>query len=98
MRDFKRTHKLGRFADGAEEKIREKEKQEEEMAGKIKVGDRCEVSVEGAPARRGTVRFVGTCPCVCSLRESGLALFSHSFLCALHSFIAPPLCLNFQLL
>ena len=34
VRDFKRTHKLGRFADGAEEKMREKERQEE-MAGKI---------------------------------------------------------------
>ena len=49
----------GRFDPEAEARRREKEKQEEVAAKSIKIGDRVEVKVPGAPSRRGTVKYNG---------------------------------------
>lgn len=49
----------GRFDPEAEARRREKEKEEEVAAQSIKIGDRVEVKVPGAPSRRGTVKYNG---------------------------------------
>lgn len=65
VRAFKERNKLGRFSAEAQEQQAQFERDNEEAAGKIKVGDRCQVQLgEGGDddnglARRGTVRFVG---------------------------------------
>jgi tubulin-folding cofactor B len=65
VRAFKERNKLGRFSDEAQEQQAQFDRDNEEAAGKIKVGDRCQVQLgEGGDddnglARRGTVRFVG---------------------------------------
>ena len=60
---WKKRNKLGQFAekDAAAEKAQEEEeRRQKELAGGMKVGDRCEVQVkEGAGTKRGTVMFVG---------------------------------------
>ena len=60
MRAFKQKMKLGRFSDRNDDTAREKVLQEEEqLASRITVGSRCQVTVSGAPSRRGTVMYVG---------------------------------------
>lgn len=55
MRRFKQIHKLGRFADKSEEKL----KDYAEEASKITVGERCEVQSDDGWNKRGVVKFVG---------------------------------------
>lgn len=52
---FKKLHKLGRFADGADAAAEEKEEQYGDVAATIKVGDRCLVR----STNKGTVAYVG---------------------------------------
>ena len=60
---WKKRNKLGQFAEKdveAEKAQQEEERRQKELAGGMKVGDRCEVRVkEGAETKRGTVMFVG---------------------------------------
>ena len=42
-----------------EEEKTAQDKEETELASKIKVDDRCEVKMPGNPTRRGTVKYVG---------------------------------------
>ena len=62
---WKKRNKLGQFAEKdaeAEKAQAEEEERQKELAGGMKVGDRCEVRAkEGADAKRGTVMFVGEC-------------------------------------
>ncbi len=67
MREFLARNKLGKYNEEEQRKIAEAKKAEqeaikeaEEKAAKdIKLGNRCEVRVPGAPVRRATVMFVG---------------------------------------
>ncbi|KAJ3394073.1 hypothetical protein HDU84_000101 [Entophlyctis sp. JEL0112] len=63
VRAFKQRMKLGRFADGSSEASASTTDGDDfsAAAAKIKVGDRCEVTVddEGGLAKRGEVKFVG---------------------------------------
>ncbi|KAJ3239521.1 hypothetical protein HDU81_005748 [Chytriomyces hyalinus] len=67
VRAFKQRMKLGRFADGASDAggsttgSASDADAQQELAEKIKVGDRCQVVVddEGGMAKRGVVKFVG---------------------------------------
>ena len=59
---FKKRMKLGQFAErdpAAEEEAREREETEKREAEAVPVGSRCEVTLPGATAKRGTVMFVG---------------------------------------
>lgn len=58
VRDFKRRHKIGRFADSKMEVTGTDVTEEEKVDPAIVSGVRCEVSADGFQ-RRGTVRFVG---------------------------------------
>lgn len=63
VQSYLKMNKMGKYNEEEmkalkEEKERE-EKAEEEAAGKIKDGDRCQVSVPGNMTRRGTVKYVG---------------------------------------
>ncbi|KAI8334404.1 CAP Gly-rich domain-containing protein [Chlamydoabsidia padenii] len=58
VRAFKERNKLGRFSDEAQEQQAQFERDNEEAASQIKVGDRCQVDLGDLP-RRGTVRFLG---------------------------------------
>lgn len=64
VRAFKEKNKLGRFNEEEmkkkEEELKMKEAAEEEKAKSIKIDDRCQVRVPGQPARRGSVKYVGT--------------------------------------
>ena len=63
MRDFLARNKLGKYNEEEQKKIDEAKKAEKEAqekaAAAIKVGDRCEVRVSGAPVRRATVMYIG---------------------------------------
>ena len=56
-------NKLGKYNAEEMAKIAEEkaalEREEEEAAQKMKVGDRCQVRVPDKPTRRGEVKFVG---------------------------------------
>lgn len=60
---WKKRNKLGQFAEKdaeAEKAQQEEERRQKELAGGMKVGDRCEVRVkEGAETKKGTIMFVG---------------------------------------
>ena len=59
---FKKRMKLGQFAErdpAAEEEARAREEAEKREAEAVPVGSRCEVTLPGATAKRGTVMFVG---------------------------------------
>eukprot|EP00127_Corallochytrium_limacisporum_P006564 Clim_evm36s230 gene=Clim_evmTU36s230 len=62
VRNWMRTNKLGKYSESPEA-IEERKKKEDlqgfEEAQVMKLGDRCEVRVDGQMARRGTIRFVG---------------------------------------
>ena len=66
VKEFKRMNKLGQFASGEEEALSLKEKaaqekvvQEKRLIEAMRVGERCQVTVSGAPTRIGTVMFLG---------------------------------------
>lgn len=63
LRKFKMQQKLGRFdpekAAADQQRQQQLEEEEREATQRLKVGDRCEVRVDGAPVRRGTVMFIG---------------------------------------
>ncbi|KAI8098964.1 CAP Gly-rich domain-containing protein [Halteromyces radiatus] len=64
VRAFKERNKLGRFSAEAQEQQAQFERDNEEAASKIKVGDRCLVNLgdnmdDDTLGRRGTVRFLG---------------------------------------
>ncbi|XP_038075221.1 tubulin-folding cofactor B-like [Patiria miniata] len=64
---FKKKHKMGQFREEDPEEAaqrealkKEKEAEEERLAGAIEVGSRCQVNIPSAPpVKRGTVMFVG---------------------------------------
>ena len=59
---FKKRMKLGQFAErdpAAEEEARAREEAEKREAEAIPVGSRCEVTLPGTTAKRGTIMFVG---------------------------------------
>ncbi|CAF0914964.1 unnamed protein product [Rotaria sp. Silwood1] len=62
-KQFLQEHKIGKYNPTAQEehakKEQEKEKHEQELANKINVNDRCEVTVPTQPTKRGTVMFKG---------------------------------------
>lgn len=53
LRAFKMRNQLGRFAPNVAKL------EEEEVDPSIKIGERCEVKVAGAPPRRGQVMYIG---------------------------------------
>ena len=63
VQSFLRKNKLGKYNAEEMAKIAEEkaalEREEEEAAQKMKVGDRCQVRVPDKPTRRGEVKFVG---------------------------------------
>ncbi|CAO3593419.1 unnamed protein product [Absidia cylindrospora] len=62
VRAFKERNKLGRFSDEAKEQQAQFEKDNDDAAAKMKVGDRCQVQLvdgDDSLTRRGTVRFLG---------------------------------------
>ncbi|CAO3623177.1 unnamed protein product [Cunninghamella echinulata] len=61
VRAYKERNKLGRFSDEAIEQQAQFEKDNQEAAKKIKVGDRCKVqqNEDGMVQRLGTVQFIG---------------------------------------
>ncbi|WAR19096.1 TBCB-like protein, partial [Mya arenaria] len=66
VRAFKERNKMGRFREitpeekqRQEEEQRVKEEQDKAAVEAMKIGDRCEVSVPGQPARRGCVKYAG---------------------------------------
>ncbi|KAI9013992.1 CAP Gly-rich domain-containing protein [Phycomyces nitens] len=62
VRAFKERNKLGRFSKEALEDMAEFERQNDEAAMKIKVGERCEIQLteDSSVKRRGWVRYLGT--------------------------------------
>jgi tubulin-folding cofactor B len=59
---FKKRMKLAQFVErdpAAEEEARAREEADKREAEAIPVGSRCEVTLPGATAKRGTVMFVG---------------------------------------
>eukprot|EP01134_Creolimax_fragrantissima_P004740 CFRG4740T1 len=58
--EYKKQNQMGRFAPDHEIKVAAKRTEEDMHATSLVVGGRCEVRVDNGPARRGTVRFVGT--------------------------------------
>ena len=53
---------MGKYSENAqqqEERVKQKEMEEEIKAKTLKVGDRCEVSVPKQPTKRGNVMYVG---------------------------------------
>ena len=63
VQDFMRKNKMGKYNPEEMKKLEEdkiaQDKEETELASKIKVDDRCEVKVPGNPTRLGTVKYVG---------------------------------------
>jgi tubulin-folding cofactor B len=66
VREFKKNMKLGQYAENHAELVEEKERQarekiesEKALIASMKVGDRCQVRVVGAPTRLGTVMYLG---------------------------------------
>jgi len=66
MKEFKEMHRLGRFSDQYTEANKSKEKMQQEKYEKekqaselMKIDDRCQVRLPGAPTRLGTVKYVG---------------------------------------
>eukprot|EP00794_Sanderia_malayensis_P020457 gene20457-22473_t len=62
VRNFLRKNKMGKFSDeaqNADERARQKELHEEELAKSMKIGNRCEICVPKQPKRRGTVMYIG---------------------------------------
>lgn len=63
MREFLARNKLGKFNEEEQKQLEETKKAEQEAEEKaakaIKVGNRCEVKVPGAPTRRASVMYIG---------------------------------------
>ena len=63
VQDFLKKNKMGKYNPEEMKKLEEdkiaQDKEETELASKIKVDDRCEVKVPGNPTRLGTVKYVG---------------------------------------
>ncbi|KAL7288942.1 hypothetical protein TKK_0016905 [Trichogramma kaykai] len=63
VKAFLKEHKLGKYNE-EETKRKEEEKQkelenEEKLIKSMKIGDRCEVNVPGAPKRKATIMYLG---------------------------------------
>lgn len=63
VKAFLQEHRLGKYnAEEAKKKEEEKRKElesEEKLINSMKVNDRCEVNVSGAPKRRATIMYLG---------------------------------------
>ncbi len=63
VQSYLKRNKIGKYNEEEMRALNEakekEEKEEEEAAKKIKEGDRCQVTVPGNMARRGTVKFIG---------------------------------------
>ena len=63
VQDFLKKNKMGKYNPEEMKRLEDEkisqEKEETELASKIKVEDRCEVKMPGNPTRRGTVKYVG---------------------------------------
>jgi tubulin-folding cofactor B len=66
VREFKKNMKLGQFAENHAELVEQKERQarekieaEKALIDSMKVGDRCQVRVAGAPTRLAAVMYLG---------------------------------------
>ncbi|MCL4130027.1 UNVERIFIED_CONTAM: hypothetical protein GTU68_032872 [Idotea baltica] len=63
VRSFLQRNKLGKFNEEEQARLtkekEENERKEEEKAKSIKIGERCEIRLQGEAARRGVVMFVG---------------------------------------
>ena len=63
VQDFLKKNKMGKYNPEEMKRLEEEktaqDKEETELASKIKVDDRCEVKMPGNPTRRGTVKYVG---------------------------------------
>lgn len=63
VREYLKTHRLGKYNDDEMKAIEERKKQEqleqEEKAASINIGDRCMVTAKG-PRRIGTIRYKGS--------------------------------------
>lgn len=63
VQHFLKINKLGKYNEEEMKRIDEEklkaESQDAELAGNVKIGDRCEARVPGFMERRGTVKFVG---------------------------------------
>jgi len=62
-RQFLQENKIGKYNPEAEHEREQKEKQKEEnekqLSEKMKINDRCEVSVVSQPTKRGTIMYIG---------------------------------------
>ena len=63
VQDFLKKNKMGKYNPEEMKRLEDEkisqEKEETELASKIKIEDRCEVKMPGNPTRRGTVKYVG---------------------------------------